>query len=846
MVTPRLTPFAAAFTLVLAASSVAPAANPETATPLFSRHVVPLLSRLGCNAGVCHGAVQGKNGFRLSLFGADPALDHQRLVRESAGRRLNLYDPDASLFLLKATGSVPHEGGRRTSVGSREYQILRTWIACGVPLDPQTPSQLKRLEVEPAQQTTKPDSSYSLQVRATFADGSVEDVTHLATFESLDRDVATVDGKGTVRTHGVGDTALVVRYRAEPVMSMVLVPRPGEEPFPQVTPINFVDKQILDKLRRLNIHPAELCDEATFLRRASLDVTGELPAADEILAFLGDDRADKRARKIDELLQRPGHARVWATRFCDILKPSHFRVDGNARAERSADARRFYDWLRVRLEKNLPYDQLVEGILLATSREGRSAAAWAEEVRRIVAENADPNAVLKAYAERSTLDLFWQRDSVTGVKGALQIAHGFLGLRLECAQCHRHPSDVWQQEDLLSFAGFFTRVSEPRNSPKGMIGSTPELIQMGAELADEAKRLQEQAKILEKWQGDKQLSKQQQELLRAEANAIKTRMTRVTALANRLRSREIHTQLPQTPASMTSPLGTQKSNRLRLLGRAEEVMVPADEDPRSRVMAWMRSPDNPYFARAIVNRIWAHYFGRGIVDPPDHLSPLNPASHPELLAELCDGFVKHNYDLRWVHRTILQSRTYQQSMKANAANRADTRNYARFYPRPLTAELLVDALNQATGSSEKWPPELRMPPGARTIEFAGEIDIEHKNLPWAYALHTFGRPRRELDVQCDCDRQSSPTIVQTLYLANHPNIHQKISSPTGRAARIVKQFADPARQVEEVYLWTLSRLPAPPEREACLDYLKGAATPQIGVEGLMRTLLRTREFILNH
>ena len=222
--------------------------------------------------------------------------------------------------------------------------------------------------------------------------------------------------------------------------------------------------------------------------------------------------------------------------------------------------------------------------------------------------------------------------------------------------------------------------------------------------------------------------------------------------------------------------------------------MPADEDPRSRVMAWMRAPDNPYFARVIVNRIWAHYFGRGIVDPPDHLSPLNPASHPELLAELADGFVKHGYDLRWVHRTILQSRTYQQSMKSNATNRADTRNYARFYPRRLAAELLIDAINQATGSSENWPPDLRMAPGARAIEFAGEIDFEHKNSPWAYALHIFGRPRRELDVQCDCNRQASATIVQTLYLANHPSVREKIGSTerAGGAGRPAIRRSRPA------------------------------------------------------
>jgi hypothetical protein len=331
-----------------------------------------------------------------------------------------------------------------------------------------------------------------------------------------------------------------------------------------------------------------------------------------------------------------------------------------------------------------------------------------------------------------------------------------------------------------------------------------------------------------------------------EAKALGEKIRMMEEMGKRLKVTEIHTGAKASFASVISPLGKQESKELRLLGNKQSATIAADQDPRAPVMAWLRQPDNPFFARAIVNRVWAHYFGRGIVDPPDHLSPLNPPSHPELLAELTKGFIANKYDLKWLHRTILNSRTYQQSAQTNATNKADTRNYASFYPRRLPAEVLVDALNHATGSKEAYPAELRLPANARAIEVAGSVEAGKERASLAYAFRIFGRPLRAENVQCDCERDSTPTIVQTLFLANHPRVLAKINDSQGRAAQLLTTQADDGKRIEELFLWTLSRLPTDEERAACARLLKVSSSPKQGMQDLLWSLLNTKEFLLNY
>jgi hypothetical protein len=838
-----------ALTILLGSAAGGWAAEP----PRFSRHVVPLFSRLGCNAGACHGAVKGQNGFRLSLFGAEPALDHERLLRDAAGRRLDLLAPDQSLLLLKATGSAPHQGGRRMAVDSPEYRLLRAWIAAGAPLDAPEGAPVTRLAVTPARKTLPPGERYALTVEATFSDGSTEDVTALSVFESRDRGVAEVTADGQVRAAGVGDTALVVRYRSLPAAATVLVPAAATA-FPDVQANNFIDRHVQDKLRRLNVPPSPLCDDVTFLRRASLDVTGALPTPDEVRAFLADPAPDKRAKKIDELLARPGHSALWATKFCDLLRPRISYRDFTHEPSPAA-ARRFYDWLRARLGENRPYDEIVERVLTATSLDGRSREEWIREVVALQEEEAaiSRTRAPKAYTDRRTLDLYWHRFDAAGVPGTIQVAHAFLGLRLQCAQCHRHPTDVWTQDDLLSFANFFMRLrantgtltvkeaGEVKKKAGGQLSAEEK-----KKLTDEAARLAEESKKLAaaaRQTNDKAEAKRLQD----EASALQARggaLTRAVAVLDC--SAVFHA--PGNPfgfATVSSPLGTQTATTFRFPGEATPVTVRDDEDPRRLVVAWMRRPDNPYFARAIVNRVWAHHFDRGLIDPPDDLSPLNPPSNPELLDELCRGFIAHKYDLRWLHRTILTSQTYQTSGRATPENRADTRNFAWFYPRRLPAEVLIDAVDHATGGTETYSSPW-VTPGSLAIEVPGStMDRAIGNAFVEYAFVVFGRPTRNTESVCDCDRDTRPALVQSLFLANHPEVLKKIGDPKGRVAQVLKDQPDDARRVEAIYLWALCRPPTEAERRTCLEHLKKSPSPQKGLEGVMWGLLNSTEFVVN-
>ncbi|MFN0017769.1 MAG: DUF1549 domain-containing protein [Pirellulaceae bacterium] len=909
----------------------------DSLPPLFIRHVEAVFSRVGCNSGTCHGGVQGKNGFKLSLFGAKGKLDWEQIARDQAGRRVNSLVPDQSLLLAKACGQVAHGGGRLISPGSRDFEVLRGWLAAGANLDDVEASRIKKLVVSPGEKLLVPGEGYQLHVEVLFADGSQEDVTALCGYKSLDERTAAVDKQGFVKAIGIGDVAISVRFRDQPVMVMALVARPGVAENTAAknqgtdaprSPGNFIDEHILAKLDRLKIPAAELADDATFLRRARLDVTGLLPTPEEVREFLADTRADKRELKIDELLQGTGYADLWTLKFCDLLKAHDYGVYADDLGEQN-EAPRFQAWIKARLRENTPYDEFAARILLATSRDGRSLDEWAGEVIALQEAARLPRQDLALYAQRKTLDIYWQRKEATGVPGAMQVAHAFLGLRLECAQCHRHPHDVWQQEDLLGLANFFMQVRrvgfEGENEKK-----YPEQGALFKKYSEEGKKLNEEAKKLKEGMGkqlaeaatksqqqanrlkneiqsaEQQATQQEQqaqdrrkqaaalgadkkeeiERLQKEASLLEEKAKQlrdaVAAKKNELAPHEkavadneamqkqiqdlerrgrifgeevakriLHAEIfirtdkqaTKNFASVTSPLGTQSLQQFRLPGQSEPVTIDAGEDPRQKVVDWMRKADNPFFARAIVSRVWAHYLARGLVDPPDDLSPHNPVSHPALLDELCRRFIARGYDLKWLHRTILSSRTYQQSSQAGPLNEVDRTNFAYFYYRRLPAEVLLDGLDQSTGTREdmdmnyyQWPSGLR----------AAEIPYMPRNEFVTFVLEQFGRSERNSAVQCDCQRQSEPSMLQVLSLANHPHVRQKIADPSGRIARLMKEITDPGQRIEELYLSTLSRLPDETEKQTCLSHVSAAESPQKGLEAILWSLLNTREFILQH
>ncbi|MCS7046258.1 MAG: DUF1549 and DUF1553 domain-containing protein, partial [Gemmataceae bacterium] len=690
--------------------------------------------------------------------------------------------------------------------------------------------------------TAKPGDRLTLQVQAVFSDGSREDISRFCTFEAVNREVADVDAEGQVEVRSVGDTTIVVRYPGQVGLATVVVmPTSPPSGFANLPEHNLIDRHLFARLRLLGIQPSDLCDDATFLRRVTLDVTGALPTPDEVRAFLADNNPDKRAKKINALLDHPDYAVLWATRFMDIFRLGSFSA-GGIFPPNVHDEFRAYEWLRARLRENIGYDELVERILTATTREGRSLEAWAKSAEAIAREQAEGK-MPTTYASRKTLDLFWQRRMETDVAHAIRVGHAFLGLRLQCAQCHRHPNDVWTQDDLLSFANFFMRV--PHFNA---------MAQPRAKASEEVSNLQKEM--------SKTLPKGADAVFRShfgdrEIGVLPENAINGPGMKN---GRSFFNSGGKFAgfATVTSPLGTQTSRELRLLGEKQAVPPPPDGvDRRQLVMDWLRRPDNPFFAKALVNRVWAYYFQRGIVDPPDDLSPLNPPSHPELLKELCDGFIKNNYDLKWLHRTILNSRAYQLSSRTNDSNRHDRRNFASFYLRRLPAEVLLDCYQQAAGvsplaksqlSNKAAAPKDRsepgMPPGLRLL--AGGALFYRKNSDASFVLDAFGRPERDAEVQCDCERENDANILQALVFANHPWARRAVENPNNRLTDLLKKTASETERITELFLATVSRPPTAGELRLSQDFVRQANAPRQAYEGLLWSLLNSHEFIFNH
>jgi hypothetical protein len=761
----------------------------------FERHVMGLFGRAGCNSGSCHGSFQGKGGFRLSLFGYDPEKDYVALTREALGRRVNPADPDNSLLLLKATGAVEHGGGRRFDRASWQYQVLREWIVAGAPWSMGS-GAVKFVAVNPPEQVfTRPGEAGQLVVKATFADGSEQDITPFCEFRTNDDAVAEVSNVGQVKGLRAGDTSVVVSYRGNVLPVRVLVPYPAAADFkyPTVPEVNYVDREVFAKLRRLNIVPSDLAGDAEFLRRVTIDTIGSLPSPDEVRAFIADRSPNKREKKIDELLAHPLHAALWATKFCDITGNNTDALENpqNLRPRRS---QMWHDWLRKRFAENRPYDEIVRGILCATSRDGKSPEEWLKDEKGL--EDAIAKGFDTSYADKPTLDLFWRRQQpVTVDQWGEKTAAAFMGVRLECAQCHKHPFDRWTQTDYRGFANVFTSVG---------FGAAPDARKMiDAENAERRKST------------DKN---KQQSIIREVFVSTAPGGKGLAPLPNPDTGRPLPPKCPGGP----------------------EVHVMPGEDPRVQVFEWLRSPDNPWFARALVNRVWGHYFGVGIVDPVDNFSLANPPSNPKLLDALAADFVAHKYDIRAIERTLLLSRTYQLASDTNATNKLDRNNYSHAYLRPMMAEVVVDVLNDALGTAEDFGKD-QARPGARAIE-VGSSRVANGNANYAFRI--FGRPPRT--TACDCERAMEPGLPQKLYFMVDQSVLGKLRAPKGRLQQLIDAKKSNEEIEEELFLATLSRSPNEREKSLVAERLKQARNRAEAFGDVLWALINTREFVLNH
>ena len=385
----------------------------------FVNDIVPLFSKLGCNSGGCHGKASGQNGFKLSVFGFDAQADHASLSRESRGRRVFTGDPERSLLVLKAIGASAHGGGRRCEPGSPDHELLSNWIRQGMPWGDDDAPTVKSIRVYPPDRVLDRSADQQLLVTAVYSDGSTRDVTDAAAYSTNSPVIADVDPGGLVHTGIVpGPAAITVNYMGQVAATKILVPQEiVADSFPEI-PTNPIDRSVWWELRRLGILPSEQADDAMFLRRTSLRVLGRLPTVDEARAFLANDNPDKRTLIIDELLSRDEFADYQALRWADILL-----VDRRLLGERGAYE--FHHWLRQQMADNRPYDEWVRELLTATGVSGKYGP-------------------VNFFRAMRTPD-----DLTRGVSQA------FLGIRLDCAQCHHHPFEKWGQEDFYGMAGFF-------------------------------------------------------------------------------------------------------------------------------------------------------------------------------------------------------------------------------------------------------------------------------------------------------------------------------------------------------------------------------------------------------
>ena len=794
---------------VLAPASLrfAPAEGEEV--PSFQRHVIPLFGRLGCNGRACHGSFQGQGGFRLSLFGYDFNSDHEALLGGKSPR-IDLNKPAESLALKKPTRAVPHKGGKLMDVGGWEYQLVSRWIKAGAPNYKDTDADFVSLSVEPREILfDKLGQTKQLRVVAHWADGMQEDVTPLCRFRSNDESIAVVDDAGLITSSGKGGTDIVAFYDngVVPVPVILPVSEQSGERYPKVPTPTRIDELVVNRLRKLGIVPSDVCSDIEFLRRVGLDLTGTLPRAEEVLAFNADPSPDKRAKKIEELLTRPSYAAWWATRLSDWT--GNTETTGPLGGERGLNGERskqWYTWLERRIADNVPYDKLVEGIVLAVSRrpEQNFDDYCAEQSSYFRADKpAD-------FAARPNLPQFWARKALGKADGkALAFAHAFLGVSLQCAQCHKHPYDQWTKQDFDQFAAFFNGVAfrdgnrERVKEMKNELGLTADPDSGG--YARDFVKLAQAGKILP----FKELT--------VPPPAKRPKTTRPN---------------PKAPAKrVITP---------KLLG-GEEVLANEYNDPRQPLMDWMRQEQNPYFARAFVNRVWGSYFNTGLIDPPDDLNLANPPSNPALLDYLAHGFIESGYDMKWLHRQIVGSRTYQLAWQPNETNKHDERNNSHSIIRRLPAEVLYDALVHATAADSALDLLHKEPASRRAIGYASGLSGKKAE---AYAVTLFGRSARAIN--CDCERSSEPSLLQTVYIRNDQEVLKMLDRPDGWLKQVSKTKTKNVDDlVKQAYLRVLSRLPDERETGIARSHVEQAADVMSGLRDLMWALLNTKEFVVN-
>lgn len=693
----------------------------------FVRDVAPAMSKLGCNAGTCHGAASGKNGFKLSLRGYDPLFDYLALTDDQAGRRFNRAAPDQSLMLLKPSGGVPHVGGVLMHRGEPYYELLRAWIAAGVKLDLDVP-RVESIELLPQNPTLDlPGSRQQFVVLAHYQDGSVRDVTAEAFLESSQTEKLTVDRHGLATAVRRGEAAILARYEGAYAATPVIImgDRSGFV-WQDVPTHNFIDELVYQKLQAVKVLPSSLCSDADFIRRVYLDLTGVPPEPEEVRAFLDDprDTLTKRNELIDRLVGGPAFVEHWTNKWADLLQVNRkFLGDEGAWA--------FRNWIRHAVASNMPYDQFVYSILTASGSNLENPPASYYKVLR------SPGDVME-----NTTQLF-------------------LAVRFNCNKCHDHPFERWTQDQYYHLAAYFAQV-----------GRKPDPLYAGRTVG---------------------------------GTNVEAPLPLVEVVYDQASGEVMHERTGKT-AEPAFPY-------------AHAGQIPQHASRREQLARWITAPQNPYFAKSYVNRLWGYLLGVGIIEPLDDIRAGNPPTNPALLDRLTQEFISSGFDVQHMFRLICKSRTYQHSLETNEWNADDELNYSHALARRLPAETLYNAIHRATGARLRLP---GVPEGFLATQLP-DSDVPLRDS----FLNLFGKPPRES--ACECERSSGVMLGQALNLVNGPTIAEAIADPTNRLARLAAEVKDDRRLIEEVFLAILSRLPTADEVEASLVVISEAQADQARV-----------------
>ncbi|MEO2009451.1 MAG: DUF1549 domain-containing protein [Pirellulaceae bacterium] len=736
------------YTLLAIATGWSAVATASEEGPIyFASDVVPILTKLGCNSGACHGKATGQNGFKLSLLGFEPELDFRAIAHEARGRRLSPAFPDQSLLLMKATARTPHGGGRRLERDSEDYRMLRNWITNGVAPPRASDPQIIRIDLAPNELVLTPGSNQQLHVTAHFSNGVSRDVTRQAVYESNEPNIAEVGQNGLIETNEqTGLFAVMVRFGGKVATFHAAVPQTGDEKqqtlvLSQLEQLereldSSFDQLLFQQWKRLVIAPSATADDATFVRRATIDICGTLPTRQEVEAYVADTGTDKRARLIDRLLEKPEYASYFALKWAEILQN---RGSGYSTSKQRPGTTLFARWIRDSIAANKPYDQFVSEIITASG-----------------SQNENPPTI-------------WYRQVRTQQNYVESVAQAFLGVRVQCAQCHHHPFERWSQADYYGLSAVFSRVGR-----KGGF---------------------------------------------ADAEVPTNEIIYVKDAAVVFHPRSGHVMAPKA------------------LG-GPQLKLNRYDDPRHSFSQWMTAVDNPFFARTMANRMWAHFHGRGIIHPIDDARSTNPPTNPDLLDALAKDFSENGYDVKRLIRVICASYSYGLEAAPNDRNRGDHQTFARFYPRRLSAEVLLDGISQVlevptpfAGGGGTFPS------GTRAIELPDE------NVTSGF-LDVFGRPPRTS--ACECERSDAPGLSQALTLINSKEIQRKLTAKNGYAAQLASNKRSTVENSKDIFLRFFGRLPSRQESDTAVSFVESEDDAASAYRSLLWSLLATNEFMFNH